>query len=103
MADAGAAESGFLAIPCSSFYNVKKHEKTQKSIERLLELIADGNISDVGESDEEDATCEATDACVAAAFTNLAEEEGVAAGQTQAEEVDTEGACSLCGHVYLHF
>ncbi|KAH6947933.1 hypothetical protein HPB50_022109 [Hyalomma asiaticum] len=92
MADAGAAKSGFLPIPWSSFYSVKKHVKTQEPAERLLELIADGNVSDIGGSDEEDAALEVTDACVSADFTAVAEDEDAAEEETRAaEEIDDRG------------
>lgn len=46
--------SGFLEVPCTSFYKAKPHAATKESADRLLEKIASGNTSDVGESDDED-------------------------------------------------
>lgn len=62
----------FYPFLLPSFYSARKHEKTQESAERLLELIADGNISDIGESDE-DATCELTEPAVRAELTDVLE------------------------------
>ncbi|KAM7282123.1 piggyBac transposable element-derived protein 3 [Ixodes scapularis] len=62
MASNTTAAAGFLTLPCSSFYARKSHEKTGESAGRLLERIANGDVSDVGESDEEDDTFE-TNAC----------------------------------------
>lgn len=64
-----------MSIPSSSFYSAKKHEKTQESAERLLELIADGNVSDIGESDEEDTTCELTESVVAPELADIVDDE----------------------------
>lgn len=100
--DTSATKSGFLAIPCSAFYSAKRHEKTQESAEKLLQLIADGNPSDIGESDKEDATFELTESCVAAEFTDPLEDEDAIEVETQTSG-EMEGSavskkeCSVAG------
>lgn len=75
--------AGFLAISCSSFYSATRHEETQDSAAKLLELIADGNVSNIGENDEEDATCELTESCVAAEHTDIVEDEDAVGEEAQ--------------------
>lgn len=43
-----------MGLPCASFYKPKSHHATKETADRLLENIASGNISDIGESDDED-------------------------------------------------
>lgn len=44
----------FMGLPYASFYKPKLHHATKETAERLLEKIASGNVSDIGESDEDD-------------------------------------------------
>ncbi|KAH7958989.1 hypothetical protein HPB49_007064 [Dermacentor silvarum] len=44
----------FIGLPCATFYKAKSHHATKETADRLLEKIASRNVSDIGESDDED-------------------------------------------------
>ncbi|KAH6948602.1 hypothetical protein HPB50_025223 [Hyalomma asiaticum] len=44
----------FIGLPCATFYKAKSHHATKETADRLLEKIASGNVSDIGEIDDED-------------------------------------------------
>lgn len=46
--------SDILAVPCTTFYKKKCHEATEQSTCGLLDTIAAGEVSNVGERDEDD-------------------------------------------------
>lgn len=46
--------SDFIGLPCATFYKAKSHHATKETADRLLEKIASRNVSDIGESDDED-------------------------------------------------
>ncbi|XP_065292667.1 piggyBac transposable element-derived protein 3-like [Dermacentor albipictus] len=54
MAAQATASADFMGLPCASFYKPKFHHATKETADRLLEKIASGNVSDIGESDDED-------------------------------------------------
>ncbi|KAH8020993.1 hypothetical protein HPB51_011360 [Rhipicephalus microplus] len=50
----GQQDDDFIGLPCATFYKAKSHHATKETADRLLEKIASGNVSDIGESDDED-------------------------------------------------
>lgn len=46
--------SDILAEPCTTFYKKKCHQTTRQSAKKLLQIIGAGEVSDVGENDDND-------------------------------------------------